>query len=323
MQDLRYAARNLWRNRLFTVSAVLILAVGIAASTGLFAVVDAIVLHPLPYTGAERIARVRLLPPSGEPRPAVVTADEFRTLRGAATLDSVYIRDSFTKTLGGTSFPESVWTEYYTGDALPMLGVQPLIGRVFTEADAPLGKEPQRVAVLTHRFWQRHFAGQSSAIGQTLRLDNEPFTVIGVIPAEYALDLTDVILPLRMSRDAAATWPVLVRVREGLSMVAAESELQQAYEQFARTKRCDASRVNDQGGLQRRSRELEASCGGAGDDRCRVVGWNRCGDSCARRSVSRTCRLRPDTRHRRANLFADRELYDVVRARRPLSTSAI
>jgi hypothetical protein len=62
MHDLRYAARNLWRNRGFASSAVLILAIGIAASTGLFAVIDAVVLHPLPYAGADRIVRVRLVP---------------------------------------------------------------------------------------------------------------------------------------------------------------------------------------------------------------------------------------------------------------------
>jgi len=233
-QDLRHAARTLWRNRGFAASAILILAVGIAASTGLFAVVDAVVLHPLPYAGADRIARVRLVPPSGPPRPAMATADEFSALRRASTLDDVYIRDSFTKTLGGRSFPESVWTEYYTGNALGLLGVRPLLGRVFTEADAPAGAEPQRVALLTHRFWQRNFAGQPNAIGQTLRLDGELFTIIGVIPPDYALDITDIVLPLRMTADAAATWPVHVRLKPEATIATAQAELQQVYEQFAR-----------------------------------------------------------------------------------------
>src|SRR5262245_750120 len=233
-QDLQYAARNLSRNRGAAAAAVLILAIGIAASTGLFAVIDAIVLHPFPYAGADRIARVRLLPPTGPPRPAVVTADELLTLRRAATLDGAYIRDSFTRTLGGAPFPESVWTEYFTGDAPSLLGIQPLIGRVFTEADAPIGARPQRVAMLTQGFWQRHFAGQPSAIGQTLRLDGQPFTVIGVVPAAYSIDLTDVVLPLPMT--AGATWPVLVRVKAGTAMAAAQDELQQLYEQFARSR---------------------------------------------------------------------------------------
>jgi putative ABC transport system permease protein len=235
-QDFRYAARGLWRSRGFAASAILILVIGIAASTGLFAVVDAIVLHPLPYAGADRIARVRLQPPSGPPRPATVNAAEFLALQRASTLDGAYIRDSFTKTLGGTSFPESVWTEYYTGDALRMLGVHPVLGRVFTPTEAPTNGEPQQVAVLTHRFWQRRFGGQPNALGQTMRLDGHTFTVIGVIPPEYALDLTDIVLPLRMAQDPGATWPVHVRVREGASMAAAEAELQQIYEQFARSR---------------------------------------------------------------------------------------
>src|SRR5215472_12736218 len=100
-QDFRFAARMLWRNRGFAASAMLILSLGIAASTGLFAVIDAVVLHPLPYAGANRIARVRLVTPSGQPRAAMVSADQFRALRtastlAASTLDGVYIRDGFT-----------------------------------------------------------------------------------------------------------------------------------------------------------------------------------------------------------------------------------
>jgi hypothetical protein len=195
-----------------------------------------VVLHPLPYAGADRLARVQLLPPSGPVRPASVTADEFRALRQATTLDDAYIRESFTNTLSGSTFPESVWTESYTGNALALLGVQPVTGRVFTEADAPIGPDPQRVAVLTYRFWQRRFAGQPNAIGQTLQLNGEPFTVIGVVPAEYSLDLTDVILPLPMNLDNGATWPALVRVRTGTSIAVAEAELQTLFAQFARSR---------------------------------------------------------------------------------------
>lgn len=235
-QDFRFAARMLWRNRGFSASAMLILTLGIAASTGLFTVVDAVVLHPLPYAGADRIAHVRLVTPSGQPRNAMVTAEQFRALRTASTLDGVYIQDSFTKTLGGTSFPESVWTEYFSGNAPSMLGVRPLVGRMFREADAPIGSEPQRVAVLTYEFWQHRFAGRADAIGQTLRLDGEPFTVIGVIPRDYTTDLTDVVLPLRMPLASDAAWPVTVRVKPGISMTQAEAELQKVYEQFKRTR---------------------------------------------------------------------------------------
>jgi len=235
VSDIRYAVRTFRRNPGFAISAVLILAIGIAASTGLFAVLDAIVLHPFPYAGAGRLARVQLLPPSGPVRRASVTADEFRALRQASTLDDAYSLELFTKTLSGSAFPESVSTESYTGNALALLGVQPFIGRVFTEADAPIGPDPPRVAVLTYGFWQRRFAGQPNAIGQTLQLDDEPFTVIGVVPAEYSLG-TGVILPLPMNGDPGATWPALVRVRTGISIAVAEAELQTVFEQFARSR---------------------------------------------------------------------------------------
>ena len=233
-QDFRFAARMLWRDRGFAASAMLILALGIAASTGLFAVIDAVVLHPLPYAGADRIARVRLVTPFGQLRAAEVSADEFRVLRTASTLDGVYIQDTFTKTLGGASYPESVWTDSFSGNALSMLGVQPLLGRVFNEADAPIGSEPQRVAVLTYPFWQRRFAGRPEAMGQTLRLDGEPFTIIGVIPRHYTTGLTDIVVPLWMPLASDARWPVTVRVKPGTSMVQAEAELQTVYEQFKR-----------------------------------------------------------------------------------------
>jgi len=235
-QDFRFAARMLSRNRGFAASATLILALGIAASTGLFAVIDAVVLHPLSYAGADRIARVRLVTPSGPPQAAMVTASQFRALRTASTLDGAYIQDSFTKTLGGTSFPESVWTDSLSGNAPSMLGVQPLLGRVFREADASIGSEPQRVAVLTYGFWRRRFGGRPDAIGQILRLDGEPFTVIGVIPRDYTTDLTDIVVPLRMPLASDATWPVTVRVKPGILMAQAEAELQKVYEQFKQTR---------------------------------------------------------------------------------------
>ena len=231
-QDFRFAARMLWRNRGFAASAILILSLGIAASTGLFAVIDAVVLHPLPYTGADRIAHVRLATTSGQPQAAMVSAEQFRALRTASTLDGAYIQDTFTKTLGGALFPESVWTEHFSGNAPSMLGIQPLLGRVFSEADAPIGSEPQRVAVLTYPFWQRRFTGRPDAIGQKLRLDGETFTVIGVIPREYTTDITDIALPLRMPLAADATWPVTIRVKPGNSMAQAEAELQIVFEQF-------------------------------------------------------------------------------------------
>jgi hypothetical protein len=156
--------------------------------------------------------------------------------RIASTLDGAYIHGSFTKTLGGTSFPESVWIEDFSGNALSMPGVQPLLGRVFGEADAPIGSEPQRVAVLTYRFWQHRFAGRPDAIGQTLHLDGQPFTVIGVVPRDFTADATDFVVPLQLPPASDEMGPVTVRLKPGVPMAQAEAELQKVYEHFKRTR---------------------------------------------------------------------------------------
>src|SRR4029077_5385824 len=90
--------RTLWRNRGFAASAILILGLGIAASTGLFAVIDALILRPVPYAGADRIFVVRLATPAGRPRPAMVSGAEFRAMRTASTLDGAYNEGGFTET---------------------------------------------------------------------------------------------------------------------------------------------------------------------------------------------------------------------------------
>src|SRR5262249_42136935 len=146
------------------------------------------------------------------------------------------------KSLEGAEFPESVSTASYTGNALSVLGVGTLIGRTFTEADAPIGSPPQHVALLGQQFWQRHFAGQPTVIGQTLRLTGEPFTVIGVVPSESVADPSDIILPLSMTLDPKERWPVTVRVKADASLTAAEAELQQLYQRFADTRPNDFSR---------------------------------------------------------------------------------
>jgi predicted permease len=242
LHDVRYAVWMLWRNRGFAASAIATLTVGIAASTGLFAVLDVLVLHPLPYADADRLARVQLVSSSGRPRQAPVTTAEFLALRRAPTLDAVYATDAFTKNLEGGEFPESVSAAFYSGNALSVLGVRTVIGRVFTEADAPIGVPPQRVALLSEPFWHRHFGGDPAVLGQTLRLTGEPFTVIGVVPSEAVADITDIILPLAMTFDPKERWPVTVRVKADASLTAAEAELQQLYQRFADTRPIDFPR---------------------------------------------------------------------------------
>ena len=186
-QDVRYALRIFRRSPGFAATAVVSLAVGIAAATGLFSIVHAALLDPFPFTDSDRMVRLGMLD-KGKPRGLAVTGRQLVALQQSEVLDGAFVSNSWDMTLSGRDFPESVRAQSLSASGLNVLGVPPLLGRVFTEADGPAGEQPQRVVVLTYRFWQRHFGGRPEAVGQTLRLNREPYTVIGVLPRQLLPD---------------------------------------------------------------------------------------------------------------------------------------
>ena len=129
-----------------------------------------------------------------------------------------------------------------------MLGVPPLLGRVFTEADGPAGEQPQRVVVLTYRFWQRHFGGRPEAVGQTLRLNREPYTVIGVLPRQYFQTGPEILVPMHVTFDPKVVWGVQARLKRNVTPRVAEQRLQPLFDQFARG---DAAALSERGASAR------------------------------------------------------------------------
>jgi predicted permease len=117
---------------------------------------------------------------------------------------------------------------------LNVLKVPPLLGRVFNEADGPAGEQPQRVVVLTYRFWQRHFGGRPEALGQTLSLNREPYTVIGVLPRQYFYTGPEILVPIHLTFDPNFAWSVQARLKGGVTPRMAEQRLQPLFDQFAR-----------------------------------------------------------------------------------------
>jgi hypothetical protein len=171
--DLGYALRIFRRSPGFAATAVVSLAVGIAAATGLFSIVNAALLHPFPFADSNRIVRLDLID-KGRPRGLVVTARQLVALQHSDVLDGAFASNTWEMTLTGQGLPEAVRTQYFSANGLNVLGVPALLGRVFNEADGPAGEQPQRVVVLTYRFWKRHFGGRPEAVGQTLYLNANP-----------------------------------------------------------------------------------------------------------------------------------------------------
>src|SRR5436190_5707288 len=183
-QDLRYALRTFRRSPGFAATAVVSLAVGIAAATGVFSIVNAALLNPFPFIAVNRIVNLELND-KGKPRGLSVTARQLVALQDSDVFEGAFAWNTYDMTLAGEDFPETVRTQYLSANGLDVLGVPPLLGRVFNQADGPAGEQARRVVVLTYRFWQRHFGARPEAPGQTVRLNRESYTVIGVLPRQY------------------------------------------------------------------------------------------------------------------------------------------
>lgn len=232
-RDLRYALRIFRRSPGFAATAVVSLAVGIAAATGLFSVVNAALLNPFPFADINRLVSLDVSD-KGKPRRLFVTARQLVALQQSEVLGGAFALNTWEMTLTGQDLPETVHTQYFSANGLDVLGVPPLLGRVFHEADGPAGEQAQRVVVLTYRFWQRHFGGRPEAVGQTLHLNSEPYTVIGVLPQQYFYTGPEIVIPIDLTFDPKVSWTVQARLRQGVTPRMAEQRLQPLFDQFAK-----------------------------------------------------------------------------------------
>src|ERR1700720_257251 len=232
-QDLRYALRTFRRSPGFAATAVVSLAVGIAAATGVFSIVNAALLNPFPFADINRIVRLDMND-KGKPRGLSVTARQLVALQHSDVLDGAFVSNTWEMTLTGQDLPEAVRTQYFSANALNVLGVPPLLGRVFNEADGPAGEQPHPVVVLTYRFWQRHFGGRPEAVGQTLYLNREPYTGMGGLPRQYFYTGSEILVLLDLTFDSNFAWGVQARLKRGVNPRMAEQRLQPLFDQFAK-----------------------------------------------------------------------------------------
>jgi predicted permease len=238
--DVRYALRQIRRAPGFAAIVILTLALGVGANTALFSLLNAIVLRPLPVRDPHRLAAVSLTDPRGEqPRLMLFTTFlEYRQRQRAfETLFAYSGGGLFSTEVRGVlsmSGIEGMTSEYFTA-----LGIQPSLGRVISADDAPDVGEPQRVVLISHRFWQRQFGGDPQAIGEVVKVDGTPLSVIGVLPPDFnglqALNGSDIFIPLTLFRrlgNAALgplrpvrAWYAIGRLRDGVTREQARAEV--------------------------------------------------------------------------------------------------
>jgi predicted permease len=205
--DIRYGLRALRRNPGFAAVAVLSLALGIGATAAMFSLIYAVLLHPFPYAGADRIMNAHLIDEQHPDEFSWFTLSEAQLddLRLAAPVDSALGFNNSHLEITGGALPEDIWGIYVTENAGTFFGVRPLLGRNIEPSDAENGGHS--VVVLNYRFWQSYFGRDPNVIGRTLDIDHAAYTIIGVMPRSFAFSnitgVGDVYLPGSLMRAVA------------------------------------------------------------------------------------------------------------------------
>jgi putative ABC transport system permease protein len=233
-QDLRYAGRALNKSRGFTAVAVLTLALGIAVSTAMFSVVYGVLLSPYPYAKSHEIWSVSVSNAKGPGGVGFNIGDYLEIAKLPGIGSALATSRAGPLSLPGESGLELVDATRLSGTAFSFLGVLPMAGRVFTSADFKANGDTEPVVVLGFRLWQRLFAGDPNAIGQTLLLDHQPYAIIGVMPERFAWRGDGgVWLPLSTTDRQAGTG-LFVRLRPGVTQEIAEQQLRGFFDRLAR-----------------------------------------------------------------------------------------
>lgn len=227
--DVRQALRGVRTRPGFAAVLVLTIALGIGGVTAIFSVLDPVLVRPLPYPEAQRLAEVWGRSRSGDVFPGLdtVATAAITAALPRSVFEQVETGGDVNVVVSGGAEPEEVRAYVSTAGALRLLGARALLGRLYTEADAtPASGE---VVVLGEAFWRRSFGGAPDVLGRTLRVNDRPYTVIGVLPEsfKYPLGTVSIWLPLRPG-DAALQVrgrTPLVRLRAGVPVEAAQAHL--------------------------------------------------------------------------------------------------
>jgi putative ABC transport system permease protein len=180
-KDIHFAARQLRKNPGFTLVAVLTLAIGIGANTAMFSFVNAILLRPLPYQESDRLVMVfENHPESGSHMDSIGASVLGEWRQRSITFESLAARGSGSFNLSGENAPENVPGASVSANMFSMLRVRPILGRDFVPEEETYGHH--RVLLLSHELWMRRFGGNTNILGQSLQVNTEPYTVIGVMP---------------------------------------------------------------------------------------------------------------------------------------------
>ena len=211
-QDVRYALRQLRRNRGFAFAAILTLALGIGTTTAVFSIVDAVVLRPLSYADSSRLMMIDEWTPSVGSIP--VNGLHFQQWRRATTsFERMALIGGLNVNVTDSSEPERLPAARVSSELFPLLGVQPQLGRVFLiEEDVP-GRD--HVVLISNELWRRRYSGDPQIVGRAISIDGAAHEVVGVLPASFHFPKLSDLYPLTIVQDRPQIWrPIALRSEE-------------------------------------------------------------------------------------------------------------
>ncbi len=233
LQDVRYGLRQLRKSPGFTAIAVITLALGIGANTAIFSVVNGVLLRPLAFRDSDRLVRIWHTPPQ-KSFPGILTfavspANYLDWQSQNHVFEQVAIAGYHGFTLTGVDKPEQLDGSAVSANLFSTLGVQPMLGRVFTQDEDQPGHA--NVVVLSHRLWQEHFGANRDIVGRNVTLDGESYLVAGVMPPNFRQpDFAQMWTPMAWTDQEKGVrgihdYGVIARLKPGVDVKQAQAEM--------------------------------------------------------------------------------------------------
>jgi len=225
LQDVRYGIRNLAKTPGFTAVALITLALGIGANTAIFSVVNAVLLRALPYADPDRLVVIL-----HDGRNPTSPANFFDWKRDNHVFENMGAAEAWTPNLTGVDKPEELPGLHVTFDVFPTLGVAPLVGRGFLSEEQQAGKDHE--VILSYMLWQQRFGGSKDILGQSMQLNGESYTIVGVMPqgfrfAPFWATKAQIWSPLRLdpTNRSGFSLRIFARLKPGVSLQQAKAEM--------------------------------------------------------------------------------------------------
>jgi len=230
--DLKYGIRSLWRDKGFALTVLLTFSVCIAANTALFAIVNSVILRPLPVSDANSI----LITSTNTRKPVspgpitAVSGDYFDRLREMTVFESQAIFRQRDQTVELNGSPQQIRGMLVTPSWFELLRVSPTLGRAFTREEGEIGADQE--VILSHGLWRQLYAGDKSALGRELRISGRPFKIVGVMAPEFTFIDPDVRLwmPLAFTAEQKTVhhsnnWYHIGRLKPGATLQQAQAQV--------------------------------------------------------------------------------------------------